>query len=95
MMFRMIVAGSAAFLAAAPPASAEPSPTLPQPPPAGAESPGDTLRSLTALGYDVKAQYTAGAPSNIPLSECTVTGIDTHASPLAYVMINCPPDGSQ
>jgi hypothetical protein len=94
-MLRMIVAGSAALLATAAPAAAEPQPTLPEPPPAGTESPGDTLRSLTALGYDVKTEYTAGAPSDIPLSECTVTGIDTHASPLAYVMINCPPDGSQ
>ena len=94
-MLRMIVAGMAVLLAAAPAVSAEPSPTLPAPPPAGTESPVDTLRSLTALGYDVKAQYTAGAPSDIPLSECTVTGIDTHAAPLAYVMINCPPDGSQ
>ena len=95
MLVRMIVAATAVSLAAAAPASAEPSPTLPPPPPAGSESPGDTMRSLTALGYDVKAQYTAGEPSNIPLSECTVTSIDTHASPLAYVMINCPADGSQ
>jgi hypothetical protein len=86
---------AAALLGAAPPASAEPTPSLPAPPEAGTESPGDTVRTLTSQGYDVKIQWTAGQPSNIPLSECTVTNIDVHAAPLAYVMVNCPADGSQ
>lgn len=86
---------AAAVVLGSPPASAEPPPSLPAPPEAGTESPGDTVRTLTSQGYDVKIQWTAGPPSDIPLSECTVTNIDVHASPLAYVMVNCPADGSQ
>lgn len=84
-----------ALVVSAPIALAEPTPALPAPPEAGTESPGDTVRTLTSQGYDVKVQWTAGEPSDIPLSECTVTNIDVHASPLAYVMVNCPADGSQ
>lgn len=84
-----------ALVTTSPLAGAEPTPALPSPPEAGTESPGDTVRTLTNQGYDVKIQWTAGQPSNIPLSECTVTNIDVHASPLAYVMVNCPADGSQ
>jgi hypothetical protein len=77
------------------PVLAESPPPLPPPPPAGSEAPGDTIRTLTNQGYDVKIEWTDGYPSNIPLSECTVTDIDIHATPLAYVMVNCPADGSQ
>ncbi|MGE2729839.1 hypothetical protein ACQI4F_10185 [Mycolicibacterium vaccae] len=64
-------------------------------PAAGSESPADTIRDLTNEGYAVHINWVAGTPSNIPLSQCTVTSIDTSAPPAAYVSINCPPDGSQ
>ncbi|MGE2734978.1 hypothetical protein [Mycolicibacterium vaccae] len=64
-------------------------------PAAGSESPADTIRDLTNEGYSVHINWVAGTPSNIPLSQCTVTSIDTSAPPAAYVSINCPPDGSQ
>ncbi|UXA17321.1 hypothetical protein [Mycobacterium sp. SMC-4] len=64
-------------------------------PAAGSESPGDTIRDLTNQGFNVHINWVAGTPSNIPLSQCTVTSIDTAAPPAAYVSINCPPDGSQ
>ena len=91
-----VAAGLAVALTVSSPfARAEPTPSLPAPPEAGTESPGDTVRTLTSQGYDVKIQWTAGQPSDIPLSECTVTNIDVQASPLAYVMVNSPADGSQ
>ncbi|BBX20314.1 hypothetical protein [Mycolicibacterium duvalii] len=64
-------------------------------PAAGSESPGDTIRTLTDQGFDVRINWVAGTPSNIPLSQCTVTSVNTSAPPAAYVSINCPPDGSQ
>lgn len=64
-------------------------------PTAGAESPGDTIRDLTDQGFEVHVNWVAGTPSNIPLSQCTVTNVNTSAPPAAYVSINCPPDGSQ
>ncbi|ORB28978.1 hypothetical protein [Mycolicibacterium parafortuitum] len=67
-------------------------PSLPQ---AGNETPGVTIRQLTQAGYNVEVNWVAGEPSNIPLSQCTVTRIDTSAPPTAWVSVNCPPDGSQ
>ncbi|CAN3130729.1 hypothetical protein ACNUDN_22645 [Mycobacterium sp. smrl_JER01] len=64
-------------------------------PVAGSQSPGETIRELTNQGFDVQINWVAGYPSNIPLSQCTVTRIDTSAPPAAYVSVNCPPDGSQ
>ncbi|VEG57729.1 Uncharacterised protein [Mycolicibacterium aurum] len=64
-------------------------------PEAGTESPAATIRQLANAGFDVQVNWVAGEPSNIPLSQCTVTGIDTSAPPVASVSINCPPDGSQ
>lgn len=64
-------------------------------PEAGTESPSTTIRQLANEGFDVQVNWVAGEPSNIPLSECSVTGIDTSAPPVASVSINCPPDGSQ
>lgn len=83
-------AGTIASLAAVSPAGAQPS--LPE---AGNETPGVTIRQLSNAGYDVEVNWVAGEPSNIPLSQCTVTRIDTSAPPTAWVSINCPPDGSQ
>ena len=83
-------AGTIASLAAVSPAGAQPS--LPE---AGNETPGMTIRQLSNAGYDVEVNWVAGQPSNIPLSQCTVTRIDTSAPPTAWVSINCPPDGSQ
>ncbi|ADT97807.1 MULTISPECIES: hypothetical protein [Mycolicibacterium] len=81
------VIGSLAVVA---PATAQPS--LPE---AGNETPGATIRQLSNAGYDVEVNWVAGEPSNIPLSQCTVTRIDTSAPPTAWVSVNCPPDGSQ
>ncbi|MGE2833656.1 hypothetical protein [Mycobacterium sp. SMC-4] len=64
-------------------------------PQAGSQSPADTMRELTDQGFTVHVNWVAGTPSNIPLSQCTVTSIDTSAPPAAYVSISCPPDGSQ
>ncbi|BBY75474.1 hypothetical protein MPRF_23730 [Mycolicibacterium parafortuitum] len=82
--------GMITAVAVAPIAVAQPS--LPQ---AGNETPGATIRQLTQAGYDVEVNWVAGEPSNIPLSQCTVTRIDTSAPPTAWVSVNCPPDGSQ
>lgn len=68
---------------------------LAQLPEAGTESPGATIRQLANAGFNVEVNWVAGEPSNIPLSECSVTSIDTSAPPVASVSIDCPPDGSQ
>jgi hypothetical protein len=81
-------AGLAASMALAPSAPA-------QTPEAGTESPGATIRQLANAGFDVQVNWVAGEPSNIPLSQCSVTSIDTSAPPVAAVSVNCPPDGSQ
>jgi hypothetical protein len=73
----------------APAAQADP-PSLPQP---GSESAAATIGDLDDAGYDVQLQYENGSPDS-PLSQCTVTNINTvgsaGAQPLAYVTINCP-----
>ena len=71
------------------PASADP-PTIPE---AGSESAAATIGDLDDAGYDVQIQYENGTPDS-PLSQCTVTNINTVGSagsqPLAYMTINCP-----
>jgi hypothetical protein len=84
----LAVGGLAAATATAPA-------TLAQLPEAGTESPGVTIRQLANQGFNVEVNWVAGEPSNIPLSQCTVTRIDTSAPPTAWVSVNCPPDGSQ
>lgn len=79
----------AVSIALAPPAVADP-PNIPEP---GSESAAATIGDLDSAGYDVQVQYENGAP-NVPLSQCTVTDINT-AGPagsqgIAYVTINCP-----
>ena len=64
-------------------------------PEAGTETPGATIRQLAGQGFDVEVNWVDGEPSNIPLSQCTVTRIDTSAPPTAWVSVDCPPDGSQ
>jgi len=68
----------------------------PPPPPipeAGSESAAATIGDLDDAGYDVQIQYENGTPDS-PLSQCTVTDINTVGSagsqPLAYMTINCP-----
>lgn len=89
----------ATALIGAPAAWAEPSPPtttpLPAPPMAGTQTPTDAIETLGKQGYDVEIEWVSGYPSNIPLKYCTVTNIDVHAAPLAYIMISCPPDTSQ
>ena len=76
-------------------ATATPPTALAQLPEAGTESPGATIRQLANQGFNVEVNWVAGEPSNIPLSQCAVTRIDTSAPPTAWVSVNCPPDGSQ
>jgi hypothetical protein len=51
------------------------------------------LGDLDDAGYDVQIQYENGTPDS-PLSQCTVTDINTVGSagnqPLAYMTVNCP-----
>ena len=71
------------------PALADP-PNIPE---AGSESAAATIGDLDDAGYDVQIQYENGTPDS-PLSQCTVTNINTVGSagsqPLAYMTINCP-----
>ena len=93
----MLGATVTAAVIAAPSAWAEPTTTtpLPTPPMAGTQAPIDAIETLGRQGYDVEIEWVSGYPSNIPLKYCTVTNIDVHAAPLAYIMISCPPDTSQ
>jgi len=74
------------------PAWADP-PAIPE---AGSESAAATIGDLDDAGYDVQIQYESGAPE-VPLSQCTVTNIDTVGSagsqPLAYLTVSCPGGG--
>jgi hypothetical protein len=76
-------------IALAVPAFADP-PSIPE---AGSESAAATIGDLDDAGYDVQLQYENGTPDS-PLSQCTVTSINTVGSagsqPLAYMTINCP-----
>jgi predicted ATP-dependent Lon-type protease len=72
------------------------SPALADPiiiPVAGSESAGQTISDLHNLGFDVQINYENGAP-NVPLSQCTVTDINTigaaGSQPIATITINCP-----
>lgn len=84
-----LLIGVGASIALAPLASASP-PSIPEP---GSESAAATIGDLDNAGYDVSINYENGAP-NVPLSQCTVTDINTAGSagsqPIAYVTINCP-----
>ena len=84
-----VLIGAGASIALSPLAFADP-PNIPEP---GSESAAATIGDLDSAGYDVTLQYENGAP-NVPLSECTVTDINTAGSagsqPIAYVTINCP-----
>ena len=84
-----LLIGAGALIALSPLALADP-PSIPEP---GSESAAATIGDLDSAGYDVSVQYENGAP-NVPLSQCTVTDINTAGSagsqPIAYVTINCP-----
>lgn len=83
------IGAAAVSIVLAPLAVADP-PNIPEP---GSESAAATIGDLDSAGYDVQVQYENGAP-NVPLSQCTVTDINTVGSAgsqgLAYVTINCP-----
>ena len=83
------IGAAAVSIVLAPLAVADP-PNIPEP---GSESAAATIGDLDSAGYDVQVQYENGAP-NVPLSQCTVTDINTAGSAgaqgLAYVTINCP-----
>ncbi len=85
----LLIATLGMSVALAAPALADP-PSIPQP---GSESAAATIGDLDDAGYDVVIQFENGF-SNIPLSQCAVTDIDTVGSagsqPLAYVTIACP-----
>ena len=84
-----LLLGVGASIMLAPMASADP-PSIPEP---GSESAAATIGDLDTAGYDVSINYENGAP-NVPLSQCTVTDINTSGSagsqPIAYITINCP-----
>ncbi len=84
-----LLLGAGISIVLSPLAVADP-PSIPEP---GSESAAATIGDLDAAGYDVSLQYENGSP-NTPLSQCTVTDINTVGSaggqPLAYVTINCP-----
>jgi hypothetical protein len=84
-----LLIGVATSIVLAPLAVASP-PNIPEP---GSESAAATIRDLDAAGFDVSLQYENGSP-NTPLSQCTVTDINTAGSAgsqgIAYVTINCP-----
>jgi hypothetical protein len=84
----LAVAGAAASVAIAPIAAADPVGT----PEAGSESAADTISDLKAQGYTVRINWVSGTP-DIPLSECSVTGIDTAAAPTASVNVECDEAG--
>lgn len=69
--------------------------------PLGGSSASDAVNELKARGYDV--QLNLNGSRDVPLSECTVTGVNglprdvaTGASATqfttVYVDVNCPPD---
>ena len=84
-----VMIGLGVSIALAPMAFADP-PSIPEP---GSESAAATIGDLDDAGYDVSINYENGAP-NVPLSQCTVTDINTAGSagsqPIAYITINCP-----
>lgn len=85
----LLIVPFAVSVALAAPSLADP-PSIPQP---GSESAAATIGDLDDAGYDVVTQFENGS-SNTPLSQCTVTDINTVGSaggqPLAYVTIDCP-----
>lgn len=83
-------AGAAALIALAPIAAAEPIEPV-----GGGQSPGQTVKDLTNQGYDVQLNWVDGMPDVVPLSQCTVTNINTEDGKKAYVSVSCPPAGSQ
>ena len=80
----LVVAGAAASVAIAPIAAAVPE--------AGSEAADATISDLKAEGYNVRINYVSGTP-DVPLSECSVTGIDTAAAPVATVSVECDEAG--
>jgi len=84
----LVVAGAAASVAIAPIAAADPTGV----PEAGSESADATISDLKAQGYNVRINWVSGTP-DIPLSECSVTGIDTAAAPTVSVSVECDEAG--
>ena len=84
----LVVAGTVASVAVAPVAAADPTGV----PEAGSESASATIKDLRAQGFNVGINWVSGSP-DIPLSECTVTDIDTAAAPTAWVSVECDEDG--
>ena len=78
------VAGAAASVAIAPIAAGVPE--------AGSEAADATISDLKAQGYSVRINYVSGTP-DVPLSECSVTQIDTAAAPTASVWVECDEAG--
>jgi hypothetical protein len=80
----LLVAGAALSVAIAPIAAGVPE--------AGSEAADATISDLKAQGYNVTINYVSGTP-DVPLSECSVTGIDTAAAPVATVSVECDEAG--
>jgi hypothetical protein len=84
----LVVAGATVSVVVAPAAAADPTGA----PEAGSESASATIKDLRAQGYNVGINWVSG-DADIPLSECTVTGIDTAAAPTAWVSVECDEAG--
>jgi hypothetical protein len=80
----LVVAGAAASVAVAPISVADPTGA----PEAGSESASATIKNLRSQGYNVGINWVSG-DADIPLTECTVTGVDTAAAPTAWVSVEC------
>jgi hypothetical protein len=93
----MLLAAAIVPIALAPGAVAAPTDPV-----AGSESARAVINDLKDQGYDVEINWVSGV-SSVPLSECSVTGIDNpdhDAGPpttftTVYVDVSCPnhPDG--
>ena len=84
----LFVAGTAASVAVAPIAAADPTGV----PEVGSESASATIKDLRTQGFNVSINWVSGSP-DVPLSACQVTGIDTAAAPSASVSVECPEAG--
>ena len=62
-------------------------------PSAGSESARATLDDIAAAGYTASINWVQGQPT-VPLSQCSVTSIDTAdatgSNPTVYVTVDCP-----
>ncbi|MGW4100052.1 hypothetical protein [Mycobacterium sp. NPDC004974] len=83
-----IIASAAVPVALAPVAVADPTGV----PEAGSEPASTTIKNLRSQGYNVGINWVSG-DADVPLSECSVTNIDTAAAPTVWVSVECAEAG--